>query len=131
MAGKEAELHQAAGDVVGEIQAIEDGSFSLRELCECTHKCGIWHSADPLLTLICSIDQYPPPGVARQGSSHSIPDSFSRQYHGRQEYFNITYIDNTTLIFYTDDVVRYQEAKRYVNCEIFPISWIQRAFRAV
>ena len=33
-----------------------------------------------------------------------------------REYFNITYIDNDTLSFYTYTVDRYQEAKRYVNC---------------
>jgi hypothetical protein len=32
VAGKEAELHQAAGDVFGKIQAIEHASFTLGEL---------------------------------------------------------------------------------------------------
>ena len=45
VAGKKAELHQAARDVFRQIQAIEHASFSLGELRERTRKCAIWHSA--------------------------------------------------------------------------------------
>ncbi len=68
VARKKAEFHQAARDVFRKIQAIEHASFSLAELCECTRTGELFGTAlGSLLTLICSINQYPPPGRARQG----------------------------------------------------------------